>query len=103
MTMGAWELHSFREFDFTNSLLKVRHRLCERKGSVLAVRGEVETTLRLYAPHELWRLVKASGWQPLSLHASLALEPLGPRLSHHRPAGSKNFMMSCPPQSWRGS
>ncbi len=78
MTAGAWELHSFREFDFTSSTLKVRYRFCEHKGPVLAVKGEVETALRLYAPHELWRLVEASGWRPLSLHASLSLEPLAP-------------------------
>ena len=78
MSAGAWELHSFREFDFTSSTLRVRYRFCEREGEVLAVRGEAETALRLYAPHELWRLVEASGWQPLSLHASLALEPLAP-------------------------
>ena len=81
MTAGAWELHSFREFDFTSSTLKVRYRFCEREGSVLAVKGEVETALRLYAPHELWRLVEASGWRPLSLHASLTLEPLAPSSS----------------------
>ena len=76
VTVGEWELHSFREMDLVSSRLKVRYRFCRREENTLAVVGEEETDLRLYSPHELWKLVARSGWRPIALHSDFELKSL---------------------------